>query len=455
MKVVNKNLKKKRNKIQNNEITNLPQFKQEDIEEDRDLIKNNNKKKKYSIYNYNEIEESTSKVKISKVLIMLLVIFSINKIYENKSIKSIPEEILKLKDNSLKWYQRVQLFFDICTKGLFLYKKRYKKKINPKFSLVIPVLNKRDYLLKLICSIQNQLYENIEIIFVDDHSTDGSIELIEQYKRKDKRIVLIKHEKNKGTLITRNDGVLNAKGEYILFIDPDDMILENSLQKLNEATLKYNDTDVIQFRAYKKIGTSIFPWARGYKEFDKMVNQPELCSIMFYENGILNQINFFIWAKIFKRTILIEAINKLNEKYNDVYMTLYEDVAMLFIILQIAKNYIYVNIYGYLYCLSNASVFENRYKYRRGNRTIRDCFLLSEILFDFSKNTKYDKLMAIFTLNRIYWLYYNVCSFITQGFDYIYKVLNKFLKCEVLTLGNKYYVFKLKKLIEERQKELK
>ena len=89
------------------------------------------------------------------------------------------------------------------------------------------------------------------------------------------------------------------------------------------------------------------------------------------------------------------------------------------------------------------------------NRTIRDCFLLSDILFDLSKNTSFDKKMALFTLNRIYWLYYNVCTFVTDGFDYIFKVLDKFIKCNVLTYRNKFYAFKLKKLLEETQNKLK
>ena len=87
-------------------------------------------------------------------------------------------------------------------------------------------------------------------------------------------------------------------------------------------------------------------------------------------------------------------------------MTLYEDVAMIFVVLSIAKNYVYVNIFGYLYCVRNESVFENRFKYRRGNRTIRDCFLLGEIMFDFSKNTNYDKLMVIHVIKRIDFMYY-------------------------------------------------
>ena len=445
--------KSKKSKVQNSEIISV-QSKIEDIEEDADLIK-----KKHNA-NINENEDFLSspvlKKIITKVIFILFVILFVNIIYNSKVIEPIPKEILNLKNKSLKWWEKVQLFFDICNKGYLIYNKRFRRNKNPKFSIIMPVLNKRFYLLKLIRSIQNQKYENAEIIFVDDHSTDGSIELIEQFMRKDKRIVLIKHETNKGTLITRNDGALNAKGEYIFFVDPDDMILEDSLELLYNATLKYPDVDVIQFRAFKKrvTSSSIVPWARGYKEFDKIVTQPELCSIMFYENRYLNQINFFIWGKLIKRKIFVETIEKLGH-YKNEYMTLYEDVAMLFALLQIAKTYVYVKIYGYLYYGNTVSVFENRYKYRRANRTIRDCFLLSDILFDFSKNTSFDKKMALFTLNRIYWLYYHVCTFVTDGFDYIFKVLDKFIKCEVLTYGNKFYAFKLKKLLEETQKNLK
>jgi glycosyltransferase involved in cell wall biosynthesis len=445
--------KSKKSKIQNSEIINV-QSKIEDIEEDADLIK---KKHKGNI-NENEdfLNSQILKKIITKVFYILFVILSINILYNNKSIEPIPKEILNLNNTSLKWWDKVQLFFDICSKGYLLYNKRFRRNKNPKFSIIMPVLNKRFYLLKLIRSIQNQKYENAEIIFVDDHSTDGSIELIEQFMRKDKRIVLIKHETNKGTLITRNDGALNAKGEYIFFVDPDDMILEDSLELLYNATLKYPDVDVIQFRAYKKrvSSNSIVPWARGYKEYDKIVTQPELCSIMFYENGYLNQINFFIWAKLIKRKVFVETIEKLGH-YKNEYMTLYEDVAMLFALLQIAKNYVYVRIYGYLYYGNTFSVFENRYKYRKANRTIRDCFLLSDILFDFSKNTSFDKKMALFTLNRIYLLYYHVCTFVTDGFDYIFKVLDKFIKCKVLTYKNKILAFELKKLFEETQNNLK
>jgi len=446
----NKKFKKIKNKKKKNESKSY-QSKIEDEEENTSLIKYKDNKN-YEYFSINKIKLNKSIIRTSFIL---FIIISINIIYKNKKNKPLLKEIMAFKYKFVLWWEKTQLFFNICSKGLLLYKKRFKKNKKPKFSIIIPVLNKRIYLLKVMRSIQNQKFENIEIIFVDDHSTDGSVELIQKFMLKDKRIVLIQHEINKGTLITRNDGALKAKGEYILFVDPDDMILDNSLQLLYNSTLKYPQIDVIQFKAYKKKGNLIVPWTRGYKQTDVIVTQPELCSIMFYQNNKLNQINFFIWGKLIKRKIFIKAINKLGEKYKNQYMTLYEDVAMLFILLQIAKNYVYVNIYGYLYYSNKISVFENRFKYSRANRTIRDCFLLSEILFDFSKNTKFDKLMALFTLKRIYGMYYHVCTFITSGFEYIYRVLNKFIKCQLFSLENKYLVFKLKKLIENTHKKLR
>ena len=450
MRIRKKNFKKKK-KIKNNNQNSISFRLKKDYntEEEDELIRNNisNSNKKKIITFFNNIIKSFSQTKIIKITLILAIFLSIN-------ILLLSKKYIIIKDNSLNVKQKVWNFFHLCSNGKNLYKKRFKKNKNPKFSIIIPVLNKRIYLLKLMTSIQNQLYDNIEIVFVDDHSTDGSIELIQQYMRKDKRIVLIKHNKNMGTLITRNDGVLNANGEYILFVDPDDMILQDALEKLYETTLKYSEIDVIQFRAYKKM-KNIFPWALGYKTYDTIVEQPELSSIMFYSDGKLAQRNYFIWGKLIKRKIFLETIDRLGEYYKNQYMTLYEDVAMLFVLLSTAKNYVYVNIFGYLYCSSSISVFENRFKYRRGNRTIRDCFLLGEFLFDFSKNTRYDKLMALYVIQRIDWQYYYVCSFVTEGFDYIFKVLDKFIDCKYLTKRNKIVVYKLKKLFEEVQKKLK
>ena len=122
--------------------------------------------------------------------------------------------IKKVKREINSYTKEIKLSFD--------NKEDFIKRENPKISLVIPVYNKESFLLPLYKSIQNQSLKDIEIIFIDDNSSDGSVKLIEEFMKEDKRIVLIKHDTNYRTFYSRNEGVRKAKGKYILFIDPDD-----------------------------------------------------------------------------------------------------------------------------------------------------------------------------------------------------------------------------------------
>ena len=83
--------------------------------------------------------------------------------------------------------------------------------------------NTEKYILRFIRNIQNQFFENIEIILVDDFSLDNSKKIIEKLQKDDERIALIKHKNNKGTLISRKNGILKSKGKYIIIPDSDDI----------------------------------------------------------------------------------------------------------------------------------------------------------------------------------------------------------------------------------------
>ena len=100
-------------------------------------------------------------------------------------------------------------------------------------SVVVPVYNVKQYLDDCMHSIVNQTYENIEIILVDDGSTDGSGELCEEWKGKDSRIRVI-HQENGGLSAARNTGIEHAKGSYIAFVDSDDWVSEEYIEKLYE-----------------------------------------------------------------------------------------------------------------------------------------------------------------------------------------------------------------------------
>lgn len=118
-------------------------------------------------------------------------------------------------------------------------------KNNPKISVVIPVYNTKKYLKNCLDSVLNQGYENIEIILINDGSTDGSKEICEKYSDKDKRIKVF-HQKNLGASVARNKGIYNATGEYLMFLDSDDFWVENCLKKIIEKILKLEEkVDVV------------------------------------------------------------------------------------------------------------------------------------------------------------------------------------------------------------------
>ncbi|GEL68112.1 glycosyltransferase family 2 protein [Marinilactibacillus psychrotolerans] len=100
-----------------------------------------------------------------------------------------------------------------------------------KVSVIIPVYNAEKFLSQTIQSILNQTYENYEIILIDDCSTDNSKNIIEEFICKDSRIKLYELDNNSGAAVSRNKGLKVSEGQYIAFIDSDDLWKENKLEK--------------------------------------------------------------------------------------------------------------------------------------------------------------------------------------------------------------------------------
>ena len=117
-----------------------------------------------------------------------------------------------------------------------------------KISLVIPIYNVEKYISKCLDSVINQTYKNIEVICINDGSTDNSLQILEQYAQKDKRIKVI-NQKNQGVSVARNIGIKESSGDYILFVDADDWI-ELSTCEILTKTLEQNNIDIIYFNNY-------------------------------------------------------------------------------------------------------------------------------------------------------------------------------------------------------------
>ena len=110
-------------------------------------------------------------------------------------------------------------------------------------SVIIPVYNVEDFVVKCLDSVYEQSYENIEIIVVDDGSADKSGELVDDFA-KNKNNVMVIHQKNKGLSAARNLGISKAKGEWIALVDSDDYVAKDFVKKMVEATEK-DDVDIV------------------------------------------------------------------------------------------------------------------------------------------------------------------------------------------------------------------
>lgn len=154
---------------------------------------------------------------------------------------------------------------------------------NPKASIIIPVYNAEKYLEKCIKSALNQTYKNYEIILIDDGSTDSSLKIMEKFQTEYPNIVKIYSQENAGVAITRNQGIEYSTGEYLFFMDNDDYIDSDYIEKfINKAVLTdadyvlgghrqiENDEERIKVRRLTNDSWSKFrfltPWARTYKK---------------------------------------------------------------------------------------------------------------------------------------------------------------------------------------------
>ena len=110
---------------------------------------------------------------------------------------------------------------------------------NPLLSIIIPVYNVKPYLDRCVQSVLAQSYSNMELILIDDGSTDGSSLLCDKWAAKDSRIIVI-HKENGGVSSARNAGLEMYKGEYLTFIDPDDFLSANTYGMNMEYLLEHS-----------------------------------------------------------------------------------------------------------------------------------------------------------------------------------------------------------------------
>ena len=168
----------------------------------------------------------------------------------------------------------------------------------PLLSVIIPVYNTEKYLHKCIKSVIDQKHNKTEIILIEDCSTDSSLKVCNSFKN-NPLVNIIRHKKNLGVSISRNNGILAAKGEYILFLDSDDWLYPGCLRNIEKLIIKKPKTEVIIGR----FNSDGFPY--NNKTLFKNSNSNTLSANKFF--SYINQLNWrpmVIWQFIVKRSLI-------------------------------------------------------------------------------------------------------------------------------------------------------
>lgn len=242
-----------------------------------------------------------------------------------------------------------------------------------KYSIIIPVYNVEEYLDRCLKSILNQTYSNYEVIIVNDGSPDNSDNIIKSYEKEDKRFKGYK-KVNGGLSDARNYGLKYATGDYLIFIDADDYIENNYLEKVNDVLEKNKDIDVLKFKI-KLVdeGENLIRMENGLNK-EGVTSFDELVKLEFLEPA---------WSYVYKLSFWKEN--------NFTYLKgmIHEDFGLTPEILMKANKIYYLNSYLYNYVQRNGSIMSSNNKEKLHKKAYDMLYQYDRLIkINYNKDTK-------------------------------------------------------------------
>ena len=262
--------------------------------------------------------------------------------------------------------------------------------MNPLVSIIVPVFNVEKYLEECLDSILNQTYENIEVILVDDGSTDSSGKICDEYLKKDSKIKVF-HKTNGGLSDARNYGVENSNGEYIIFVDSDDYLskytLEFSIKEIKDAA-----ADILVFAIKRE------------KEEKEILEYKK--NIFNREEGIIelfkgNLYRFSACGKIYKTNIV--------KKYKFPEGKIHEDQATTYKYFLDANKIAYIDYVGYIYYKRENSILTKKYNIKR-----LDSFSNWQEIVENMKNENFNIKKQVY-VRYLWWIFDNLSYIISTN----------------------------------------
>lgn len=222
-----------------------------------------------------------------------------------------------------------------------------------KVSIIIPIFNAEKFLNKSIRSVINQTYNNIEIILVNDGSTDNSKKICEEFLKEDKRIKLVNCENN-GVSFARNLGLERSTGEYVFFLDSDDWIDQNTIEIMIKKADE-NDADIVKinhFNTYskgkEKINNLNLVLKEKFKTKDLIVIEPKIREYLYANTYLLNT----VWGELIKKNLIGNILFDNEVTYG-------EDLLFNFKVLQNSKKMIFLKNAYYHYYINSSGINQN------------------------------------------------------------------------------------------------
>ena len=232
------------------------------------------------------------------------------------------------------------------------------KKLDKKnrISIIVPVYNRENTISRCLDSLCNQTYKNIEIICVDDGSTDNSLNILKEYQKKDTRIKIIENKQNMGIAYSRNIALKSSNTEFIMWCDSDDWYDKNMCKKMIKGIIK-KDVDLVESGAKFIFGDDL-----GIRKFLNNRNDFIVDSIGKYKIDIntLSKIRGFLWNKIFKKSI----IDKYNLTFADIKT--HEDLVFVYLYAMLSKSVLFLKDKLYNYYIHTGSTIDNVYEEMEG-----------------------------------------------------------------------------------------
>ena len=213
----------------------------------------------------------------------------------------------------------------------------------PLISILVAVYNAEPFLTRCLNSIQAQTFQNFEVILVDDASTDHSLRILETYVKTDSRFKLVRHEKNEGMVLTRTSGIAAASGLYATFLDADDELLPDFLQKA-VPYIQEQLFDIIFFGITLPVEKHIPAFIHAQYENYFLPSHTVLHGKEIFETYFLKQ--KILWRLVgnFYKTEFLKRYNEFN-----LGPCILEDLLRMTVLLYYAGNILYLRESGYLY----------------------------------------------------------------------------------------------------------